>query len=213
MSRLIRIGGLLALLIAVGCASRSLSSPTEAPPSPSSTPAPGASVVSATLVPTVSAVTVTSGEPTTTSTAPSTIAPASSSSPTTAPSPPIATATSSRALTVDQIAATAVAESIGEQCVAAPPKPAKGFVGDPARGKLLFVQRGCAACHGDLAQGGVGPKLAGTSLSFEAVIRQLRQPRGVMQRYLPADQSDADECDVYVYLRALALGSQLEGRR
>jgi mono/diheme cytochrome c family protein len=108
-------------------------------------------------------------------------------------------------LTAEQIAATAVAASIGEQCVPAPPKPAKGFVGDPARGNALFHTRGCSACHGDQAQGAVGPRLAGTTLSFEAVLHQLREPRGVMQRYLPADQSDADECDVYIYVKGLKL--------
>jgi len=49
----------------------------------------------------------------------------------------------------------------------------------------------------------VGPKLAGTTLSFEAVLHQLRVPRGVMQRYLPSDQSDADECNVYIYVKGL----------
>ncbi|MGH2460493.1 MAG: c-type cytochrome [Chloroflexota bacterium] len=106
-------------------------------------------------------------------------------------------------LNVNQIAATAVADSIGEQCVAAPPKPAKGFIGDPVLGKQLYSQRGCIACHGEQAQGNVGPKLAGTTLTFEAVIHQLREPRGVMQRYLPKDQSDADECDVYIYVKNL----------
>lgn len=108
-----------------------------------------------------------------------------------------------RSLTADQIAATAIADSVGEQCVAAPPKPAKGFIGDPVRGKALYQERGCSACHGAQAQGDVGPKLAGTTLPFGAVIHQLRQPRGVMQRYLPADQSDADECDVYIYVKGL----------
>jgi mono/diheme cytochrome c family protein len=107
------------------------------------------------------------------------------------------------ALTVQQIAATAVAAAAGEECVASGPKPAKGFVGDPVRGRTLFIQRGCSTCHGDQAQGLVGPKLAGTTLSFAAVIQQLREPRGVMQRYLPKDQSDADECDVYIYVKSL----------
>jgi mono/diheme cytochrome c family protein len=106
-------------------------------------------------------------------------------------------------LTVPQIAATAVAQAAGEECVASGPKPAKGFIGNPTRGQSLFVQRGCSACHGDHAQGLVGPKLAGTTLSFAAVIQQLREPRGVMQRYLPKDQSDADECDVYIYVKSL----------
>lgn len=121
------------------------------------------------------------------------------------PAAPTATATPAAAvaLTVNQVAATAIAAAAGEECVASPPKPAKGFIGDPVRGRMLFVDRGCSACHGDQAQGLVGPKLAGTTLTFSAVIQQLRQPRGVMQRYLPKDQSDADECDVYQYLRNL----------
>ena len=87
--------------------------------------------------------------------------------------------------------------------MAAPPLPVKGFIGNPARGKTLFSDRGCSACHGDVAQGLIGPKLAGTALPFSAVIQQLRSPRGTMQRYLPADQSDADECDVYTYVKSL----------
>lgn len=68
---------------------------------------------------------------------------------------------------------------------------------------MLYSQRGCINCHGEQAQGNVGPKLAGTTLTFDAVIHQLREPRGVMQRYLPKDQSDADECDVYIYVKNL----------
>ena len=106
-------------------------------------------------------------------------------------------------LTASQIAATAIANAVGEECVAGPPQPAIGFIGNPIRGKALFSDRGCSACHGAQAQGNIGPKLAGTTLTFAAVIQQLRSPRGVMQRYLPADQSDADECDVYTYVRSL----------
>jgi mono/diheme cytochrome c family protein len=123
--------------------------------------------------------------------------------PTSTSVPPTATTAPPTALSPSQIAATAIAASIGEQCVASGPKPANGFVGDPAIGKVLFVQRGCSACHGDRAQGLVGPKLAGTTLSFEAVLHQLRMPRGTMQRYLPTDQSDADECNVYIYVKGL----------
>jgi mono/diheme cytochrome c family protein len=112
-------------------------------------------------------------------------------------------AAASGPLTPDQIAATAIANAAGAECVAAAPQPAKGFIGNPSRGKALYASRGCSACHGDLAQGSIGPKLAGTTLSFTAVIQQLRTPRGIMQRYLPADQSDAEECDVYIYVKTL----------
>jgi mono/diheme cytochrome c family protein len=144
---------------------------------------------------------------------PATATPAPTTAPATAtvaiarptPVPPTATPIPATAgpLTASQIASTAIANAAGEECVASPPQPAKGFVGNPIHGKALYADRGCSACHGDLAQRNIGPKLAGTSLSISAVIQQLRSPRGVMQRYLPADQSDADECDVYTYVRSL----------
>ncbi len=197
------------LVVVVACASASPPSPTatarstatEIPRStaaaiPSPTPAlPTVTPTSVTISPTPSAEIGTA----TPTVVPATV-PRSTALSTTVPTP---TPTPASNLTADQIAATAVAASVGEQCVAAPPKPVKGFIGDPARGKILFSQRGCAACHGDQAQGDIGPKLAGTTLPFDAVLHQLRQPRGVMQRYLPADQSDADECDVYIYVKSL----------
>lgn len=209
----------LALLIVLaGCAGASSASPTA--PAVATRPTPASTVVT-----TVAPLATPSPEPTapaastaTATAAPDTptVAPAPTNtavvSTATAESPPAPTATKASAsptpttttrLTVDQIAATAVAESVGEQCVATPPKPAKGFVGDSVRGKMLYNQRGCINCHGEQAQGNVGPKLAGTTLTFEAVIHQLREPRGVMQRYLPKDQSDADECDVYIYVKNL----------
>ena len=199
---------------AVTTASTVVSAPTSAPTvpvSPSATagrePSPTVSFV-ASAVPTIAPATSTEvpasptravvASPVATSTASPTI-PATST-----PRPAAATVTATLVpLTVPEIAATAVADAAGEECVASGPKPAKGFIGDPARGKVLFSERGCSSCHGDHAQGGVGPQLAGTTLSFQAVIHQLREPRGVMQRYLPKDQSDADECDVYIYVKGL----------
>ncbi len=39
--------------------------------------------------------------------------------------------------------------------------PAMAQEGDGARGKLLFSERGCAACHGELGAGGAAPALSG----------------------------------------------------
>ncbi len=194
------------ILAAVACAraSPAVTAPAAASeaPLPTATAIPSPTPVARAITPTSIGISPTPSAET--GAAIPTAPPPSTSGPSTVPTaPPTSTPTPASRLTADQIAATAIAESIGEQCVAAPPKPAKGFVGDPARGKVLFSQRGCAACHGDHAQGDVGPKLAGTTLPFDAVLHQLRQPRGVMQRYLPADQSDADECDVYIYVKGL----------
>jgi mono/diheme cytochrome c family protein len=198
---------IISLVGVIACSSAGPASSATAPMAPTASPvettvpaSPTALVVATTSPP----ATQTPAIATSTPVPPTVVAPTVSPvRPTSTTVPATATPTSAVKLTADQIAATAVAESIGEQCVATPPKPAKGFIGDPARGKVLFVQRGCSACHGAQAQGDVGPKLAGTTLSFEAVLHQLREPRGVMQRYLPSDQSDADECDVYLYVKSL----------
>jgi mono/diheme cytochrome c family protein len=79
--------------------------------------------------------------------------------------------------------------------------------GDPARGKALFVQDGCYACHGTAGHGEpYGPKLAPNPMPFEAVMGQLRHPRANMPRYAPQFVSDQDVADIYAYLAAVPAG-------
>jgi mono/diheme cytochrome c family protein len=207
-------GLLIVSLLACATPTPAVLAPTVAPPTPTAEAVqPTAVPATATVIvqpPTAAPATVV--PPTDTASIPSST-PISTAAPATAtiavpqPTPVPASATPVPAttgpLTASQIGATAIANAAGEECAATEPQPAKGFIGNPVRGKMLFSDRGCSACHGDLAQGNIGPKLAGTTLAFSAVIQQLRSPRGVMQRYLPADQSDADECDVYTYVRSL----------
>jgi len=49
-------------------------------------------------------------------------------------------------------------------------------------GEILF-ESACASCHGDSAQGGAGPALAGHTA--EQIIRQVRAPVGEMPRFAP----------------------------
>jgi mono/diheme cytochrome c family protein len=179
--------------------------PTSPPPS-ATPPSPLPTATTAPIPPTNTTYPSPQTQPSTPASSPYPSPVGPTSTPYPAPNAPTSTAypaPAAAALTVPQIAVTAIAAAAGEECVASGPKPAKGFVGDPTRGRALFVQRGCSTCHGDQAQGLVGPKIAGTTLAFGAVIQQLREPRGVMQRYLPKDQSDADECDVYTYVKGL----------
>ena len=79
--------------------------------------------------------------------------------------------------------------------------------GDAARGKALFVQDGCYACHGTAGHGEpYGPKLAPNPLPFNVVLGQLRQPRSVMPRYAPQFVSDQDVADIYAYLASVPAG-------
>lgn len=78
---------------------------------------------------------------------------------------------------------------------------------DAARGKALFVQDGCYACHGTAGHGEpYGPRLAPKPLPFAVVLGQLRQPRADMPRYAPRFVSDQDVADIYAYLSSVPAG-------
>ncbi len=47
-------------------------------------------------------------------------------------------------------------------------------------GYKLYKDNGCISCHGDSLQGGVGPKLAGTSVTAEEVMKIAKEGKGKM---------------------------------
>jgi mono/diheme cytochrome c family protein len=80
--------------------------------------------------------------------------------------------------------------------------------GDAAKGKTGFLSQGCAACHGQVAQGDYGPKIAGTKLTFPQVLAQVRNPRNPdpaksMTPFDAATLPDAQVADIYAYLQTL----------
>jgi mono/diheme cytochrome c family protein len=76
-------------------------------------------------------------------------------------------------------------------------------LGDSYRGETIFSTT-CAACHGQNAEGGVGPKLAGARISLAAVKAQIDNGGGAMP---PKLVSGAKEEDVLAYLSTI-LASQ-----
>ena len=79
--------------------------------------------------------------------------------------------------------------------------------GDAARGKALFVQDGCYACHGTAGHGEpYGPRLAPKPLPWAAVIAQVRHPRASMPPYTAQALPDQDLADIYAYLAAIPAG-------
>jgi len=84
---------------------------------------------------------------------------------------------------------------------AKPSLPASASVqlGDSYRGETVYAQS-CAGCHGDSAQGGVGPKLAGAAISLAAVKGQIDNGGGVMPANLVGGR---DEEDVLAYLATI----------
>lgn len=70
------------------------------------------------------------------------------------------------------------------------------------RGRVLFVEKGCYACHGYVGQGGVtGPKLAPDPLDLEALKGFIRNSAGTaMPAYSEHLVSDAEAADIHAWL-------------
>jgi mono/diheme cytochrome c family protein len=74
--------------------------------------------------------------------------------------------------------------------------------GDATAGAQAWASKPCAGCHGANAEGGVGPKLAGTSLPFDTVKNAVRNGRGGEMPKFSADQvSDTDIANIYAWLK------------
>jgi len=79
--------------------------------------------------------------------------------------------------------------------------------GSATHGQQVFIQIGCAACHGTVGQGAsVGPRLAPGPLPFAAFQQQVRQPRQDMPRFTAEFLSDQDLADMYAYMQSIQPG-------
>lgn len=75
--------------------------------------------------------------------------------------------------------------------------------GDPEAGAGVFRIKLCRFCHGESAEGGFGPDLAGgRGLTLEQFRRAIRQPWGVMLAYTEEQLSDRQMVDLYAFVRA-----------
>jgi mono/diheme cytochrome c family protein len=79
---------------------------------------------------------------------------------------------------------------------------------DPiARGRILFLAYGCAACHGVVARGGiVGPKLDLQELWKEDFVPIVRSGPGGMPAFTDSILSDVDLDSIYAFLKAAGQG-------
>jgi hydroxylamine dehydrogenase len=75
---------------------------------------------------------------------------------------------------------------------------------EAARGKPLFIRKGCLGCHGASGRGGVGPDLAHTTLGAEDFLRQLRSPRGIMPPFPAEVVADEEARAIHAYLQSVA---------
>jgi mono/diheme cytochrome c family protein len=89
-----------------------------------------------------------------------------------------------------------------------PPTPAEGpslpTTPDPAIGQQVWQQKPCMGCHGTKAEGGIGPRLAGTGLSIDQVLLRVRTGAAPMPAFTEDEVSDLEVRHIYVWLRSLA---------
>ena len=79
--------------------------------------------------------------------------------------------------------------------------------GDAAKGKQLFLTKGCSYCHGTVGQGGGGRtgglRIANAGIGFPAFINQLRQPVNEMPPYVASALPDSEVADIFAYVGSL----------
>lgn len=99
----------------------------------------------------------------------------------------------------------AVVALLTSLALACGPSPAPSD-GDPGKGQQIYAKVGCNACHGDKGEGGKlldAPKLAGTALSYEEVLKQVRTPRDKMPPLTASQISDEEVRHVLAWLKTL----------
>jgi mono/diheme cytochrome c family protein len=83
------------------------------------------------------------------------------------------------------------------------PTPTLNPAGDAGHGRVLFSQWRCTNCHGESGQGGIGPTLARTTLSFASFNSAVRQTRPPKPAFSEAELSNQDVLDIYTWLSTL----------
>jgi mono/diheme cytochrome c family protein len=74
---------------------------------------------------------------------------------------------------------------------------------DPDVGAQIWAQKPCIGCHGAQAEGGIGPKLAGTILEFDEVLLRVRTGKAPMPAFSEEEISDLELQHVFAWLKSL----------
>lgn len=76
-------------------------------------------------------------------------------------------------------------------------------------GQLIYFEAGCYLCHGEQAEGGLGPSLARTALSLDEWLGQVRFPVGGMHRFAYDDLSNDEAAAVRDFVRTIRASTPL----
>jgi mono/diheme cytochrome c family protein len=75
-----------------------------------------------------------------------------------------------------------------------------------AQGQAKFLAVGCAACHGDRGEGGIGPRSSGTPMRLEELQRLVRSGAMNGARYTDDELTDQDVANIYLWLETNPAG-------
>ena len=103
--------------------------------------------------------------------------------------------------------------SAGQPQGAAPAAPAQApaTTGSAARGKQLYLDYSCYACHGYNAQTGNGQRLLPPRLTQQVFTLYIRAPRTQqMPAYSTKLLTDAEAADIYAYILSLPREPQMK---
>jgi hypothetical protein len=70
-------------------------------------------------------------------------------------------------------------------------------------GAELWQEKPCSGCHGAQAMGGIGPRLADTSLEFDEVLLRVRVGKAPMPAFSEEEVSDLELQHIYAWLESL----------
>src|SRR3954452_6184893 len=76
-----------------------------------------------------------------------------------------------------------------------------------AQGQAKFLVAGCAACHGERGEGGIGPRSSGTMLRLTDVQLLMRSGNMDGVKYDYDELTDQDVANIYLWLQTNPAGS------
>jgi mono/diheme cytochrome c family protein len=75
-----------------------------------------------------------------------------------------------------------------------------------AQGQAKYLAVGCAACHGDRGEGGIGPRSSDTAIRLEDLQRLVRSGAMNGVRYTDDELTDQDVANIYLWLQTNPAG-------